>query len=50
MEAERENFRSGQGMIKSEERIEVRTETWMDESRLWVRSRKSRNKKEASGN
>lgn len=45
MEAEREKIQSGQGMIKVKTRIEVR----MDDSRLWVRTRKSRNKKEASG-
>lgn len=36
-------------MIKVETRIEVRMERWMVDSRLWVRTRKSRNKKEASG-
>ncbi len=36
-------------MIEVKTRIEVRTERWMDDSRLWVRTRKRRNKKEASG-
>lgn len=48
-EAGRERRFVGRGMIKVKTRIEVRMERWMDDGRLWVRTRKSRNRKEAPG-
>ena len=45
----RERRLSGQGMIKVKIRLEVRMERWMDDVRLWVRTRKSRNEKETLG-
>lgn len=49
MEAERGKIQSGQGMIKVKTRTEVKMERCMYDHRLWVRTRKSRDKKEASG-